>query len=407
MTASARSEPWLSILGIGEDGVDGLSLAARGLLAQARLVVGGARHLALAGPLAGETLAWPSPLGEAIPAILARRGTPVCVLASGDPFFYGVGATLAAHLAPGEFACHPAPSSFSLAAARLGWPLQACRLLSLHGRDLMRLAPHLHPRAKILCLSWDESTPERVAALLRERGFGATRLHVLEALGGPRERVASEVAARVARPAGDPLNIVALEVEAEAGARVIPLGAGLPDAWFEHDGQITKREVRAATLAALQPFRGAHLWDIGAGSGSVAIEWMLLDPTNRATAVEGNPERAARIARNAAWFGVPELAVVAGRAPEALAGLATPDAVFIGGGAGNGVLVEEALAALPAGGRLVVNAVTLETQARLLDLFGTRGGELTTIAVTRAERVGGFHGWRPAMPVTQWAVTKP
>ncbi|WP_158807766.1 precorrin-6y C5,15-methyltransferase (decarboxylating) subunit CbiE [Beijerinckia sp. L45] len=403
MTASAH--PWLSIIGIGEDG--GLSLAARTLLAQASLVVGGLRHFALAGPFAGETLAWPSPITDAVPKILARRGTPVCVLASGDPFFYGVGTMLAAHVPADEFLCLPAPSSFSLAASRLGWSLQACRLVSVHGRDLMRLVPHLHPRAKILCLSWDETTPATVAALLVARGFGASKLHVLEALGGPRERIAHDRAATFALPPGDPLNILAIEVEADAGARIISLGAGLPDDWFEHDGQITKREVRAMTLAALAPRRGDHLWDIGAGSGSVSIEWALLDPANRATAIEAHPDRAARIARNAAYFGAPDMAVVTGRAPDALAGLPTPDAIFIGGGAGSDGLIDLAYAALRSGGRLVVNAITIETQALLIQNFGARGGDLVSIAVARADKVGTFHGWRPAMPITQWAVTKP
>jgi precorrin-6Y C5,15-methyltransferase (decarboxylating) len=405
MTAS--SYPWLSIIGIGEDGRDGLSLAARTLLAQAVLVVGGARHLALAGPLEAETLVWPSPIAEAMPRILARRGSPVCVLASGDPFFYGIGTMLAAHVPPNEFVCFPAPSSFSLAAARLGWSLQDCRLVSVHGRNLMRLLPHLQPRAKILCLSWDETTPARVAALLTERGFGASHLHVLEALGGPRARSSTAAAATFALPPGEPLNIVAIEVLADPGARIIPLGTGLSDDWFEHDGQITKREVRAMTLAALAPRRGDHLWDIGAGSGSVAIEWSLLDPANRATAIEAQPARAARIARNAAAFGVPDIAIVTGRAPDALAGLPAPDAIFIGGGAGSAGLIDLAYMALPSGGRLVVNAITIETQAILIQQFAALGGDLISIAVARADRVGGFHGWRPAMPITQWAVTKP
>ncbi len=398
--------PWLSIIGIGEDGRDGLPHAARALLAQAGLVVGGARHLELAAPLQVETLVWPSPLSDALPAILARRGTPVCVLASGDPFFYGVGTMLASHVSADEFLCLPAPSSFSLAAARLGWSLQACRLVSVHGRELLRLIPHFHPGAKILCLTWDETTPARVATLLADRGFGASRLHVLEALGGSRERVTTHTAASYALPPGDRLNILALSVEADAGARVIPLGAGLPDEWFENDGPITKREVRAVTLAALAPRRGDHLWDIGAGSGSVAIEWALLDPANRATAIEVRSDRAARIARNAAQLGAPDIAVVVGHAPEALAGLPRPDAVFIGGGAGSSALIDKAYAALPPGGRLVVNAVTIETQALLIGQFGLRGGDLVSMAVARADKVGPFHGWRPAMPVTQWALVK-
>ena len=397
---------WLSIIGIGEDGRDGLSHAARALLAQARLVVGGHRHLALARPLEGEKMAWPSPLTEAIPLILARRGMPVCVLASGDPFFYGVGALLAAAVPTEEMTCIPAPSSLSLAAARLGWSLQDCRVVSLHGRDLRCIIAHLQPRAKILCLAWDGSTPRRLAQLLCQRGLGGTHLHVLEALGGPREKVSRATARAMSLDDVDALNVVALEVEADLGSRFVPLAPGFPDEWFEHDGQITKREVRAMTLSALQPFRGGHLWDIGAGSGSVAIEWALLDPSNRATAVEADPERVARIARNAGALGVPSLSIVTGRAPHALAGLAVPDAVFVGGGAGDAAVVEACWAALPVGGRLVVNAVTLETQAALTAQHAIRGGALTTVAIARADPVGRLRGWRPAMPITQWAVSK-
>ena len=402
------SAPWLSLIGIGEDGRDGLSHEALARLAQARLVVGGRRHLALAAPLGeAETMAWPSPLADALPAILARRGEPVCVLASGDPFFHGVGALLAAAVPPAEIACWPAPSSLSLAAARLGWSLQECRWLSLHGHDLRLVIPHLQPRTRLLLLTWDEHTPAALAVLLVERGLGRSRLHVLQALGGPRERIGSALAEDFALAELDPLNVVALEVEAGADARVVPLAPGLPDEWFEHDGQITKAAVRAATLAALRPFRGAHLWDIGAGSGSISIEWMLRDPAMRATAVEAVPERAARIARNAGALGVPGLAVAIGRAPQALAGLAPPDAVFIGGGAGDPEVVEAAWTALPRGGRLVVNAVTIETGATLAALHAARGGDLVTLSVAHADPVGRYRGWRPAMPVVQWAVSKP
>ncbi len=407
--AMTRAAPWLSIVGIGEDGRDGLSLAARDALTQATLVIGGRRHVALAGPLEAETMEWPSPLADALPAILARRGGRVCVLASGDPFQYGVGALLAGAIPAGEFVCHPAPSGFSLAAARLGWPLQACRLVSVHGRDLRRVIPQLQPGAKILCLTWDETTPAALAALLRERGLGASALHVLEALGGSRERIIRSTAEAFTATDIDPLNIIALEIVAGPGARVIPIAPGLPDDWFEHDGQITKREVRAMTLAALRPMRGQHLWDIGAGSGSVAIEWALLDPMNRATAIEARADRAARIARNVGALGVPEVAIVTGTAPEALTGLAPPDAIFIGGGLSgdDGAVLERAWMALPAGGRLVVNAVTIETQALLIARHAAHGGDLTTIAIARADPVGHLRGWRPAMPVTQWAVTKP
>ena len=399
--------PWLSIVGIGEDGRDGLSPAATRLIAQARLVVGGTRHLALAAPLEAETMAWPSPLHDAIPKILARRGEPVCVLASGDPFFHGVAPLLFAAVPADEFICLPSPSSLSLAASRLGWALQDVRLVSLHGRELALVIPHLQPRAKLLCLTWDETTPGKLAALLTARGLGGSQLTVLEALGGPRERVRGWSAQGFAADDIDPLNVVAIEVKAGRDAQLLPIAPGLPDDLFAHDGQITKREIRALVLSALRPFRGGHLWDVGAGSGSVAIEWALLDPSNRVTAIEMRPERAARIAHNAAALGVPGIAIVEKRAPEAFAGLAPPDAIFIGGGGTDAALISRALDALPSGGRLVVNAVTVETQAHLADLHQAHGGELVTISIAHAEPVGRFRGWRPAMPIMQWAVSKP
>jgi precorrin-6Y C5,15-methyltransferase (decarboxylating) len=399
--------PWLSIIGIGEDGRDGLSLAAREQLAQAKLVVGGKRHIALAAPIEAETMEWPSPLPEALPLILARRGERVCVLASGDPFFYGVGALLASAVPPQEYVCLPAPSSFGLAASRLGWPLQDCRLISLHGRDVARIIPQVQPRAKIIALTWDQTTPALLADLLCGLGCSNSMIHVLEAIGGSRERRRHALAEGFDLPDIAALNVVAVEIVADRHARLLSLAPGLPEDWFEHDGQITKSEVRAVTLAALRPMRGAHLWDVGAGSGSIAIEWALLDPANRATAIEPRPDRAARIAANAKRLGVPGVVVVEGRAPEALAGLSAPDAVFVGGGVSDTGVIGAAFAALPPGGRLVVNAVTLETQARLIELHRHSGGELTTIAIAHAEPVGRFHGWRPAMPVTQWSVNKP
>ncbi len=398
---------WLAIVGIGEDGLDGLSPAAARLVAQAGLVVGGERHLAMVPPGPAERMAWPSPLTDAIPSILERRGTDVCVLASGDPFFYGVGATLAAHVPADEILCLPAASSFSLAAARLGWPLQDCALLSLHGRSFERLKPHLQPGARILALSWDATTPQRIAAELAGNGMGRSRMVVLEALGGSRERVTDTTAEAFAGEDVADLNLVGIEVAADRSARVIPLAAGLPDEWFENDGQITKREIRAVTLAALAPRRGDLLWDVGAGSGSVGIEWMLSDPAMRAIAVEARPDRAARVARNAAALGVPGLRVVEGRAPAILAGLPRPDAVFVGGGGTVPGLLDAVWEVLPSGGRLVVNAVTLETQSEVMARHSALGGELVQMQVSRAEAVGGFRGWRAAMPVVQWAAVKP
>ncbi len=401
------SAPWLSIIGIGEDGLEGLSPAATHLLRQARLVVGGARHLALAGDLGAETLAWPSPMESAYPAILARRGEQVCVLATGDPFFYGVGSTLMRHIGAHEMICLPAPSAFSLAASRLGWAQQDCALVTLHGRPLERIIPHLHDGARILALSWDETTPAKLAGLLTARGLGRSRLTICESLGGAGERVRDCLAQDFALDEIRPLNTIALEVAAEPGARIIPRAPGLPDDWFEHDGQITKRDIRALTLSALAPRRGELLWDVGAGSGSIGIEWMLADPANSAVAIERNDERAARIMRNAAALGTPGLRLAQGKAPDALSGLPTPDAIFIGGGATAPRVLDAALQALRPGGRLVVNGVTVETQAELSHRFRALGGDLVQLQVAHAEKIGGFYGFRPAMPIVQWSYRKP
>ena len=411
-TAGSQPGRWLALVGIGEDGLDGLSPAARRLVDQAELVIGGDRHLALAATaIRGERLAWPSPLTDAFPAILARRGRPVVVLASGDPFLYGVGVTLAKAVDPAEMLALPAPSAFSLAANKLGWAGQDCVTLSLHGRAFERLYPALQPDARLLILSWDGTTPGRIAEALTARGFGGSRLTVLERLGGPRERIRTVVADAFAATIGpvpiDGLNTVALEVAADPGARVLPRASGLPDGWFETDGQITKREIRAVTLSALAPRRGELLWDVGAGSGSVSIEWMLADPMNRAVAIETRADRADRIARNAGALGVPGLDIREGRAPAVFEGLPIPDAIFVGGGGSDTALLDRAEAALRPGGRLVVNGVTIETQAELVRRFLARGGDLVQLSVARADPVGGFHGFRPAMPVVQWTWVKP
>jgi precorrin-6B C5,15-methyltransferase / cobalt-precorrin-6B C5,C15-methyltransferase len=397
---------WLSLVGIGEDGLEGLSPEAQNRLARATLVVGGARHLALAAPLSTPTLRWPSPIEDAIPALLARRGEPTCVLASGDPFWFGVGALLRRHFAPEEIFCLPAPSAFSLAAARLGWSLQDCAMLSLHGRALAAIIPHLQPSAKILALSWDGATPRALARALVERGMGRSIVTVCEAMGGANERLRTCLAERFEMTDVADLNTIALEVVAGRGSRVLPHSPGLPDEYFEHDGQITKRETRALTLSALAPRRGELLWDIGAGSGSIAIEWMHADPANRAIAIEQRPERAARIGRNALNLGVPGLRVVEGRAPEALQDLPQPQAIFGGGGSAPGAL-EFYLAALAPGGRLVVNAVTLETQAELTAAYKRWGGDLIQASFAHTDAVGRFTGWRAAMPLVQWRIEKP
>ena len=402
----AATRRWLSIVGIGEDGNEGLTPIARNLVQAAEIVFGGHRHLALAAPLIrGVARPWRSPFEGAIKDVLALRGRHVRVLASGDPFVYGVGSVLLRHIDPCETVTVPAPSTFTLVAARLGWSLPETMQLSLHGRSLDLIRPHLQPGARVVVLTSDSAGPAALSRLLAGSGFGSSRMTVLEALGGPRERVRATTAARFDLDEVGPLNAVAIEVEASPGARVLARAPGLPDALFEHDGQITKREIRAITLAALFPRRGELLWDVGAGAGSVAIEWMLADTSMRAIAIEARSERAARIRGNAAAFGVPGLDLIEGAAPAAFEGLAQPDAVFIGGGAA--IALDAAVRALRPGGRLVVNAVTTETEALLLHRRTTLGGELRRIAISRVEALGGRETWRPALPVTQWVWAKP
>ena len=404
----AAPRRWLSIVGIGEDGLEGLTAVARGLVKDAEIVFGGKRHLGLAAALiSGAARPWPSPFERAVEEVLAYRGRQVCVLASGDPFVHGVGAVLLRHVDPRETVAVPQPSTFSLAAARLGWALPETIQLSLHGRPLDLVRPHLQPGARLLALTSDGEGPAALARLLAEIGFGASRMTVLEALGGPRERLRVTTAGGFDLGDVGALNTVAIEVEAAPGARVLARTAGLSDELFEHDGQITKREIRAITLSALCPRRGELLWDVGAGAGSVAIEWMLADPSMRAVAIEARGERAARVRRNAAAFGVPTLEIVEGRAPAAFDGLARPDAVFVGGGASDAGLLDAAMDALRPGGRLVVNAVTLEAEALLLARRARVGGELIRVAIARAEPIGRMEAWRAAVPLTQWTWIKP
>jgi precorrin-6B C5,15-methyltransferase / cobalt-precorrin-6B C5,C15-methyltransferase len=406
--ATCTQMRWLSIVGIGEDGVEGLSPVARRLITSAELVVGGARHLELAGDLVcGRALAWPSPISDAFGEIKRHRGRSVVVLASGDPFHFGVGKQLAAFVPAEEFVCLPQPSAFSLAAARMGWSLQDVAPVTLHGRALQGIVRYLQPGARILALSWDSETPAKLAELLTAHRMGQSRITVLEAMGGPRERVRHALASNFDIHEIASLNTIALEVIAEPEAAIIALAPGLDDALFEHDGQLTKREIRAVTLSSLAPRHGELLWDVGLGAGSIAIEWLLRHPSLGAIGVEARSDRADRAARNAAVLGAPELKIVQGRAPEALAGLARPDAVFVGGGMMDEGVFEAVWAALKPRGRLVANAVSLETEARLADYFHRFGGDLVRLQVARADRVGTMFGWRPAMPVTQWRVEKP
>lgn len=399
---------WLSIIGVGEDGVEGLSAAARQAVADAEIVFGGRRHLRLlASLIRRETVPWPSPIRSALPRIEELRGRRVAVLASGDPFHHGIGSVVAEVVRAEETAVFAAPSSFSLAAGRMGWAVQDAGLISLCGHPVETLLPHLQPSQRLIVLSADETTPNAVARLMSERGFGASAIAVLEALGGPSERIRTCRAdafdlADIAR-----LNTMAITVSAASGARTIPVGAGLDDGWFESDGMLTKREIRAVTLSSLAPRAGDLLWDIGTGSGSVAIEWLLAHPANRAIGVERREDRASRARENAIALGVPRLEVVVGEAPVALDSLPEPDAVFVGGGLAREGVLEAAWQALPPGGRLVANSVTLKSDLLLGAFVGKAGGTLTRLSVERLDRIGEMRGFRPAMTVTQLRAIKP
>ena len=397
----------VSVVGVGADGWPGLTTAAREALRAAEVLHGSARQLALLpDEVTGERAPWPSPMLPALPGLLERRATHrLCVLASGDPMFHGVGATLARLLGPDALEVHPHPSSASLACARLGWALHEATVVSLLLDDADVVLAAVRPGARLLVLSRGSQSPAEVASVLAGAGWGPSRLTVLEQLGGPAERRVAGTAQGWSQPAADPLNVVA--VECAAGPTAVRRSGvpGLPDDDYEHDGQLTKREVRAVTLAALGPRPGELLLDVGAGAGSIAVEWARSHPACRALAVEHHPERAAAIARNAVALGAPAVRVVTGRAPEALAGLETPDAVFVGGGvSGDGVL-DTCLAALRPGGRLVANAVTVESEAVLAAAHARHGGTLTRVQVSRSKPVGGFTGWSTGMIVTQWAVT--
>ncbi|MEO3978254.1 precorrin-6y C5,15-methyltransferase (decarboxylating) subunit CbiE [Streptomyces sp. CAU 1734] len=399
----------MTAVGIGADGWAGLPETSRAALAGAEVLIGGARQLELVPEsCAGERVAWPSPLRPAVAGLLAAHaGRRIAVLASGDPMFHGIGRALAEEVGAERLRVLPHPSSVSLACARLGWPVEETEIVSAVGRPLARLAAVLHDGRRVLVLSAGAATPGEVAGLLRERGFGASPMRVLARLGAPDETVTAGTAEGWDAPPGAALNIVAVECRRDPGTPRLGAVPGLPDEAYEHDGQLTKRYVRAATLAALAPAPGELLWDIGGGSGSIAVEWMRAHPSCRALSVERDPVRAARIGGNAERLGVPALDVVTGRAPAALAGLPVPDAVFIGGGLTAPGMVGACWDALPPGGRLVANTVTLESEAVLTEWYRRHGGELVRLAVAHAVPVGGFTGWRQAMPVTQWSVTKP
>ena len=390
---------WLDIVGVGEDG---LSAEATALVANARAVLGPARFR---GELK-HFVQWRPSLEAMLAQVDKLRGTPTVVLASGDPLWFGIGATLSKHLSRDEYEVHPVPSSFQLAASRLHWPLQHVTTLSLHGRPAELIHPHVTPGNRILALTSDGTTAPHVARLLVERGYGRTVLTVLENLGGPAETVSFAEATGFALPVGD-FYVLALDCVADPGAPLLVPVPGLPDDAFVSDGQLTKREVRAATIAKLMPYPGALLWDVGAGCGSIGIEWMRAARDARAIAFEREGERLQMIAVNADKLGVPALGIENGDAPRSFAGMPVPDAIFLGGDVAGETLFHACWSALRRGGRLVANAVTLEAEQALYERQARLGGELCRIDVAVLDRLGEHRAFRPRMAVTQWAVTKP
>lgn len=392
------ADPWLTIIGIGEDGLAGLSDASRKALANAETVFGGERHLALA-EVGSRGRAWPVPFDASI--VMGCRDRPTVVLASGDPFWHGAGAGLAEKLGGDEWIAHPAPSTFSLAAARLGWRLEATVCLGLHAAPCERLVPHLAQDARIICLVRDAAAMDELAKWLTERGWGASLLWTLAALGGPREYIDQHRADLFAEDiAGDLVAVAVLAI----GGQGIPRSTGLSDDLFVHDGQITKRPMRALALSALAPRPGERLWDIGAGSGSISVEWALCGGT--ATAIELREDRAANARGNAAAFGLAHrITVLTGPAPEALAALDRPDAVFIGGGL-DGAMFDAVWLRLAPGARLVAHAVTLETEALLAELHQQHGGELMRVDIAHAAPLGRYRSWEATRPVVQWSAVR-
>ncbi|MFJ2410736.1 precorrin-6y C5,15-methyltransferase (decarboxylating) subunit CbiE [Pseudomonas sp. NPDC087814] len=398
--------PWLTVVGIGEDGFKGLGRNARHALLRASRIIGGQRQLDLLPVcIRGERQVWPSPFS--LEPVLARRGEAVCVLASGDPMFYGVGASLARQVPADELLILPAPSSVSLAAARLGWPLQEVVTLSVVARPMAALNAHLASGVRLLVLSNDGQSPAAIATQLAERGFGASRLSVFEHLGGPDERRIDGIARDWPGEPIAALNLLAIDCVADANTARLSRLAGLPDSAFRHDGQLTKRDVRAMTLARLAPMPGELLWDVGAGSGSIGIEWMRAHPSCRALAIEADEGRQLLIEHNRDALGVPGLQLIRGTAPHALNGLEAPDAIFIGGGVTRDGVLDTCWQHLRPGGRLLANAVTLQSEMTLMAWREQHGGELTRIHVAQAQPLGGFDTWRQALPITLLEVIKP
>lgn len=396
--------PWLHIVGIGEDGMDGLTPATRTVVEAAEIIVGGDRHHTLANVTSAERVSWPSPFDALIDQLMTYKGKRVVVLATGDPLWFSVGARIGRAIPASEITFHPQLSAFQLASARMGWSMADLETLTVHGRPVEQMIAFIQPDARLLILTTGADTPGQIARFLTERGFGKSPMTVFANMGGEAEK-RFDAAAEDWSHDVPAFNTLAVECVAAPEAALVPRVPGLPDDLFQSDGTMTKREVRAATLAKLMPMRGALLWDIGSGSGSVGIEWMRAARYARAIGIEPRADRRAMAAENALALGAPRLELIDGEAPAALQGLEKPDAIFVGGG-----LSEEVFAtawdALRPLGRFVANSVTLESESLLSELHARHGGDLTRISVDRAEPLGSLRGWRPSMPVLQWSLIK-
>lgn len=396
---------WLDIIGIGEDGVDGLSAAALEKLRLAEVIVGGDRHHTLAPNPTAKRIAWPSPFNAMIDEIKSHKGKRIVVLVTGDPLWYSVGARILKAIPKEQVRFHPQLSAFQWASSQMGWSLADVETLTIHGRADSQILPHLAPNVRMLVLTQNADSPAAVAKLLTERGFGNSRMSVLAAMGGLREERFDGLASSWSHEVPD-FHTLAIECIADKHAKWYSRAGGLPDDAFVHDGQMTKRIMRTATLSALAPYPDALLWDVGAGCGSIAVEWMRAARGARAIAIEPNEKRIAMIRENAVQLGVEKIEIVEGKAPDALQGLTPPDAIFIGGGLTSDETFDVCWQALREGGRLVANAVTVESEMKLFELCEKQGGELSRITVQQAEPVGRFKGWKPFMPVTQWMIIK-
>jgi precorrin-6B C5,15-methyltransferase / cobalt-precorrin-6B C5,C15-methyltransferase len=395
-------KPWLTVIGLGEDGLDGLSPASRQVLDAAEVIMAPPRHLSLVPAGHQERVEWPVPYADGFAKLLDLRGRHVVVLASGDPFWFGAGSVIARNLAPGEWTARPGPSTFALAAAKLAWPLEMTLTMGLHAAPLTRLRPHLAPGLRAIVLLRNGDAVLELAVWLTALGFGESKLNVMEALGGPRQRL--RVCKACDLEFDDIQHPVCVGLDVAGDGLTLPKASGKPDAIFETDGQITKRPVRALTLSALAPQRGEHLWDIGGGTGSIGIEWLMSHSSLTATTIEPRADRAERIRRNADALGQDRLEVVHGIAPTVLDGLDLPDVVFIGGGLSDG-LMGWLKDNLDAGTRLVANAVTLESEAVLARWHEKLGGDLLRIELAQSAPLGPRRGWKSAYPVVQWSVT--